>query len=73
MHSMTASPSKQAKISVDTGGLAVSVAEQDYIITLDSKDMVGLAVELLNRAQKLYVQEKEKEAAEKRATTTALR
>lgn len=70
---MTASPSKQAKISVDANGLAVSVAEQDYIITLDSKDMVGLAVELLNRAQNLYVQEKEKEAAERRATTTALR
>ena len=71
---MTASPSKQAKISVDANGLAVSVAEdQDYIITLDSKDMVGLAVELLNRAQKLHVQEKEKEAAERRAATTALR
>lgn len=69
---MIASPSK-AKISVDANGLAVSVAGKDYIITLDSKDMVGLAVELLNRAQKLHVQEKEKEAAEKRATTTALR
>jgi len=69
---MTVSPSK-AKISVDASGLAVSVADHDYIITLDSKDMVGLAVELLNKAQKLYVQEKEKEAAERRATTTALR
>ena len=69
---MIASPSK-AKISVDANGLAVSVAGKDYIITLDSKDMVGLAVELLNKAQKLHVQEKEKEAAEKRAATTALR
>jgi|14_taG_2_1085336.scaffolds.fasta_scaffold02885_4 hypothetical protein len=69
---MIASPSK-AKISVDANGLAVSVSDKDYIITLDSKDMVGLAVELLNRAQKLHVQEKEKEAAEKRAATTALR
>ncbi len=72
MPSMIASLSK-AKISVDANGLAVSVSDKDYIITLDSKDMVGLAVELLNRAQKLHVQEKEKEAAEKRAATTALR
>ena len=72
MLSMIASPSK-AKISVDANGLAVSVAGKDYIITLDSKDMVGLAVELLNRAQKLHVQEKEKEAAEKRIATTSLR
>ena len=69
---MIASPSK-ATISVDANGLAVSVAGKDYIITLDSKDMVGLAVELLNRAQKLHVQEKEKEAAEKRIATTSLR
>ena len=72
MPSMIASPSK-AKISVDANGLAVSVADQDYIITLDSKDMVGLAIELLNKAQKLHVQEKEKEAAERRIATTSLR
>lgn len=69
---MTQSPSS-AKISVDANGLAVSVAEKDYIITLNSSDMVGLAIELLNKAQKLHVQEKEKEAAERRAATTALR
>ena len=69
---MIASPSK-AKISVDANGLAVSVAGKDYIITLDSKDMIGLAIELLNKAQKLHVQEKEKEAAEKRIATTSLR
>ena len=69
---MIASPSK-AKISVGADSLSISIAGKDYIITLDSKDMVGLAIELLNGAQKLYVQEKEKEAAEKRAATTALR
>lgn len=68
---MIASPSK-AKISVDANGLAVSVAGKDYIITLDSKDMVGLAIELLSKAQKLDVQETEKKAAEKRIATTSL-